>query len=117
MDIKSLNFDEQLIQLIERLQLKVELFEGQRIRATKSVDELTTLMRVASSAKKDEVKELYVHIINSLDQEKYFFFKTLGVNVEAHRTVAPSAEPAEAPAPQERKGKRKIIYRGQETWV
>ncbi|MDC0598690.1 hypothetical protein OAP18_02465 [Gammaproteobacteria bacterium] len=122
MEIPQLNLNEKSFEKITSLSLKVELYERIRLRAAKKFDDLIILIQVARESKRNEVLELFAEFSRTLSEEQHLIFKSLGLDTrttvasEAAQVSAPTKinDQAESSSP---KGKKKIIYRGQEKWV
>lgn len=120
MSLHNLQLDDDTLQLIDSIKLKVELFERQIFRPHKSIDQLVSLLQTASKSSHSETQLLFQHFASQLSKEKHIFFKTLGIDLE-------KPEPQKAPKPAETSAKmtpnntaekkKKIMYRGQVKYV
>lgn len=120
MNVQTLNLDEETACNIRTLQLKMELLEKKRFRVNKHLEEIVLLLKEAEKSRNVEVRKALNHFINRLDTEKYYFFKTLGVDVgmKSYDTAnssnsEPASQIANKTSPQQ---KRRLVYRGQESW-
>lgn len=126
MEIKLLNFAEDTIETIFTLRRKVELREGSRTRATRTIEDLIELIKIAESSHAHDVIEALAKFIHCLDEKQITFFSTLGLDLmaDAHHNELNHVNYRGAhiadPIQQEKEihhGKRKMMYRGQERWV
>lgn len=125
MEIKLLNFAEDTIEAIFTLRRKVELREGSRIRATRSIEDLIELIKVAESSRARDVIEALAKFVHHLNDKQISFFGTLGIDLiaDAHHNEINHVNYRGAHIAEDthekvaHHGKRKMMYRGQERWV
>lgn len=125
MDIKLINLNSDTIKSIYSIMLKLETHDRKIIRATKSIENLLELLICAKSSKHSEVIEAYVKFSNLLTDDQLGFFRSLGHNIIPPQ--APSTEKdelryrgsstARPESVESTQGKRRMVYRGRETWV
>lgn len=80
MDIARLRLDETALVAIQVLKLQLELTEGHSLRATRSIEELVTLLEKSLESESDDVRKALVQLIGRLSQRHIVCFEALGVD-------------------------------------
>ena len=80
MDIARLRLDETALVAIQVLKLQLELSEGHSLRATRSIEELVTLLEKSLESESDDVRKALVQLIGRLSQRHIVCFEALGVD-------------------------------------
>ncbi len=128
MDLATLNFTPEAEHSILNLSMKVELRERKRIRATKSVENLVFLLKIAEKSRARQVIEALANFVHKLNSEQLSFFKTLGVdllkdnhqnllNHVSYRGAHLEGSSKNSTHDHSHQGKKRIVYRGCERWV
>lgn len=128
MDLMALNFNEEIEQSILSLSIKVELRERKRIRAIKSLENLVLLLKIAEKSRARDVIEALVNFVHQLDSKQLSFFNTLGIDLleDNHHNIVNHISYRGAHVSEEQNhtkdmhihhGKKRIVYRGCESWV
>jgi len=131
MDLSRLNFSSEALDAIYSLMLKVEVVDKKRIRASKSFDSLLELLTHACDSTDQSIKDALHKLVEALTEEQMNVFSALGITLGQRKFMADSPRPTrvyrgqvietteagevENDAP--KKGKKRVIYRGRETWV
>lgn len=133
MDLTRLNLSNDAADAIYSLMLKVETVDQKRIRASKSFESLLELLSHASQSDDTSVTEALQRLLALLTPEQITVFETLGVslivnvnesaqasNQQVYRgQVVANTDEIDSPKEesQEHRGKKRVVYRGSETWI
>lgn len=131
MDLSRLNFSSEALDAIYALMLKVEVVDKKRIRASKSFESLLELLSHAAESTDQSIREALNKLIELLTEEQVNVFSTLGISIghkNAHESasrstrvyrgqVIPESNVNQIESENTKKGKKRVIYRGRETWV
>ncbi|VUD69360.1 hypothetical protein TDB9533_04727 [Thalassocella blandensis] len=142
MDIKALKLDEDCLLALEELQQAVAINENLTLHPTQSMKELVDMIEVCLRSSSTEVNFSLLTFIALLTERQRAFFKSVGTDLgQAKKIVIKErmlsyrgaklgrkveAKPVDTTsgdsAPEEllagtHRGKKKIIYRGQEKWI
>lgn len=120
MSIALLGLSSTAEEKLTKIALNVELKERKRFRPSKSLDEMVTLLKIAEKSQFNDILVIYYDFFNALTTKQHDFFSALQFEIP----VAPKAranyrgaEVKEAEITEDRKGKKRIVYRGKEKWV
>jgi hypothetical protein len=128
---------DQLKTAIRTLAIELELKEGRRFNVAKGVEEIARILKFSSQSEDDSVLASLGKVVALLSGKQIDFFRTKGIDLsvdelekrlaakkhEARQEVlyrgkkqesAANTETSESEGPP---GKKKIVYRGQVTWV
>ena len=139
MDLSRLNLSDDAVDAIYSLMLKVEMIDKKRIRAAKDFESLIELLSHAIESDDEQIQNALAKLVSQLNDEQVAVFNTLGVSLvidhsdsksKASTVAAKStrvyrgqvieesqAEDSQRHTDESKKGKKRVVYRGQETWV
>ncbi len=80
MDIARFKFDKTVLIAVQVLKLQLELNDGHSVRATRSVEELVTLLELSTHSSSDPVRNALIQLISLLSKKQIVCFEALGVN-------------------------------------
>lgn len=123
----------QLKTLLAVLAMELELKEGRRFNITKGVEEVSKVLKFSLASNEKTVLEHLIKVVESLTGKHLALFQSKGIDLNLielnkrvdvlinneRQEVVYRGQTKEAPTEgeDENKGKRKIVYRGQVTWV
>lgn len=131
MDLSRLNFSSEALDAIYALMLKVEVVDKKRIRASKSFESLLELLSHACQSTDQSIRDAFSKLVALLTEEQINVFSALGIAIGHKQSAESASKPTrvyrgqvisesnvdEAGSDSAKKGKKRVIYRGQETWV
>lgn len=131
MDLTRLNLSNDSEDAIYSLMLKVETVDQKRIRASKSFESLLELLSHASQSDDASITDALQRLLSLLTPEQITVFETLGVSLIVNESAQASNQQMyrgqivadtdtvdlSKDENQERKGKKRVVYRGSETWI
>lgn len=128
MNMDDLNLGTETVSALLALALKVELNDKTRFRATRSLDELVALLQAAQRIHHDDIRAALRKVFASLNGEQEALFRRLGIDVQPrtehsmsyrgkHVTRETATGRRDGAPHDDKQGKTRIIYRGQEKWI
>ena len=137
MDLSRLKLSDEAVDSVYALMLKVEVIDKKRIRAAKSFEALIELLCHACDSNEDQIQYALNKLVGCLSEDQLSVLNMLGATLPVTNQSISREKPLTASTQVYRgqvveraattsesghcnetnKGKKRVIYRGRETWV